>query len=356
MPDARLRIAEDPIQNLLPFEPLPAPSHTSVVDLFAGIGGLSMGFRDAGFEITGVDADEVSSATFQVNGLGHHLVRDLRTEDVTVDAPVVIGGPPCRPWSSVNLQKRGRIHEDHALLQRFFDHLIARQPRLFVMENVPPLMNDPDYLRLRKEMEFRGYSVGSSVLRYSDFGAATARRRLFTVGIKDFRWGWQHFFRLLERERKRSLDDAGGGQSTVRAAIGWLRECEAGDVPDHVWSQLETIEKYRDRYESGQFGWRKLDWDDTAPSFGSVAKTYILHPDSWENDRPARVVSVREVLSIMGFPRDFRFPADTTLHRRYRMAANAVSPAVSRALARASRAVLYGETAPAEQPPLDHQQ
>jgi site-specific DNA-cytosine methylase len=104
-----------------------------------------------------------------------------------------------------------------------------------------------------------------------------------------------------------------------------------------------TIEKYRDRYESGRYGWKRLDWDVPAPSFGSVAKTYILHPDSWENGRPARVLSVREVLSLLGFSRDFRFPPGTPLHHRYRMVANAVSPIFALACANAVRTLLTGD-------------
>lgn len=315
----------------------------TVLDLFAGIGGLSIGFAAEGFTVIGVDDDEASAETFAINEIGDHIVRDLRNSDVIRPVPVVVGGPPCRPWSAVNVQKRGRSHEDHALLHRYFHHIQEIRPRLFLMENVPPLAGDPDYVDLRRELEFSGYSVGGRILRYSDFGAATARRRLFTVGIRDSaRAGWLDFFGLLEEERRSQKDESG---STVRDAIGWLRDVGAKEVPDHEWSQLTTIQKYSEYYESGKYGWRILSWDETAPSFGSVAKTYILHPDSSPGEGDARVLSVKEVLSIMGFDRGFRFPAEVGLTRRYRMAANAVSPRVSRLCARAARRLLDGEVA-----------
>jgi DNA (cytosine-5)-methyltransferase 1 len=312
-----------------------------VLDLFAGIGGMSLGFRDEGFRVVGVDVEETSRDTFRLNRIGEHLLQDLRDQEVLREVPVLVGGPPCRPWSSVNLQRRGRHHGDHGLLHRFFLHVRQIRPHAFLMENVPPLMKDPDFLERRADLESRGYSVESRVLRYSHFGAATSRRRLFTFGIRaPLTWGAKDFFELLDHERQESQD--------VRSAIGWLRDLGRNQVPDHDWSELQTIEKYKDRYESGQFGWRVLNWDEPAPSFGSIAKTYILHPDSIQPEIDARVLSVREVLSLMGFERRFRFPAGTPRSRRYRMAANAVSPIVARACARVIRRLLWQPESAAE--------
>lgn len=314
-------------------EPPSPPETLSVLDLFAGIGGLSIGFSDCGFQVTGVDNEQLSADVFEVNHIGEHLLRDLRTDEVIRDVPVVTGGPPCRPWSAVNLQRRGAEHEDHVLLHRFFEHIEAIRPRIFLMENVPPLRNDPLYLRRCRDLEFAGYSIGARLIRYSDLGAATSRRRLFTVGLRhSVHHTETDFFARLERKRRIPAD--------VEAAIGWLRNRERGAVSDHVWSRVRTISKYADRYESGQFGWRKLVWKEPAPSFGSVAKTYILHPDAGSDGFPERVLSVREVLSIMGFERDFRFPDGASLSRRYRMAANAVSPSVARAAAEVVREML----------------
>jgi site-specific DNA-cytosine methylase len=86
-------------------------------------------------------------------------------------------------------------------------------------------------------------------------------------------------------------------------------------------------------------------WRTAAPSFGSVSKTYILHPDAGKEGYPLRVVSVREVLSIMGFRRDFHFPAGTALSKRYSMAANAVSPVMAEHCAVVIRQMLTGEAA-----------
>ena len=96
---------------------------------------------------------------------------------------------------------------------------------------------------------------------------------------------------------------------------------------------LRTIGKYDDKYSSGKFGWHQLRWDETAPSFGHVGKTYTLHPDGKDGDR--RVVSPREVMALLGFPDAFRFPSTVPRTSKYRMVADAVSPIFGRALATA---------------------
>jgi DNA (cytosine-5)-methyltransferase 1 len=317
---------------LPPREPIDAAPE--VLDLFTGIGGMALGFRSEGFAVRGVDIDPVAGHVFQLNGVGDFAEEDLATAPRVIGSPVVTGGPPCRPWSAVNMQRRGRDHNDHLLLNRFFQHLIALKPQLFIIENVPPLLGDHDFQQLVREMERRGYSIKPRVLRYSDFGAATARRRLFTVGLRDsVRASAAEFFARLDRERK--------PPRTVRQEIEWLRDTPHGSVEDHHWSQLRSIENYAAKYETGEFGWRKLNWDEPAPSFGSIAKTYILHPDAGVDGYPLRVLSVREVLCIMGFDRDFRFPPGTSLTRRYHMVANTVSPHMAAACARVAKQMLW---------------
>lgn len=321
---------------------IPAPlADTSespqVLDLFAGLGGLSSGFSRTGFEVVGVDKEELSGEVFRLNGLGDHMNIDLARQSVLIRAPVVVGGPPCRPWSAMNVQRRGEEHDQYRLLERFFDHVAGIRPVLFLMENVPSVKNDGHYRDLLQEIRLH-YSVEAKVITYADFGAATKRRRLITVGLRTGTITATDFFRKLESERS--------PPASVGETIGWLRDIPRAGFPDHEWSQLKTIDRYEERYRSGRFGWAQLEYDQPAPSFGSVAKTYILHPEAGIDGFAKRVLSVREVLQIMGFDREFRFPPGTSRTARYQMAADAVSPVFSHACARTVRRLLWGEGHP----------
>ena len=304
------------------------------LDLFAGIGGLSAGFADLGFAMHGVDSEVIAGRVYESAGFGVSSHRDLSTDLVPSDAPLVVGGPPCRPWSPVNLQRRRQHHEDHGLLARFMAHIHSIAPVIFVMENVPALRSDPVYADGVNGLRLKGYDIAAHVLHYDRFGAATKRRRLFTVGVRDSRSGAENFFRLLKEQY--------APPRTVGDAILRFRNVDRDAVADHDWSDLRSIQNYRERYATGQYGWRRLDYDSQAPSFGSVAKTYILHPEAGIGDFPERVLSVREVMAIMGFPDHVRFPEGTPRAKRYQMVANAVSPQVSRALAATVKAMLRG--------------
>jgi DNA (cytosine-5)-methyltransferase 1 len=314
---------------------LGAGSPLAVIDLFAGIGGMSAGFQQEGFSVEGFERDEVACEFFRRAGFGKATPLNLGSDPVSSRAPVVIGGPPCRPWSPVNLQRRRDSHDDHKLLASYVDHVLAISPSIFVMENVPALGSDPLYGQQLARLKEAGFDVLARPLHYDRYGAATRRRRLFTVGVRATGWRAHDFFALLDGERREA--------ATVKDAIWWLRETPRGAVPDHDWSELRSIGNYRDKYVTGEYGWRRLVYDQPAPSFGSVAKTYILHPDAGVDGFPERVLSVREVLSIMGFPRDASFPEGTARARRYQMVANAVSPIVSGAVARAIRSMLTGK-------------
>jgi DNA (cytosine-5)-methyltransferase 1 len=308
----------------------------AVLDLFAGIGGLSAGFAHEGFAVTGVDSEEVAGTVYQSAGFGRARQIDLAMEPCPVDGPVpvVVGGPPCRPWSAVNLQRRRSAHGDHALLTRFIENVRAIRPVIFVMENVPALSSDELYASGLDQLRGDGYDVRAGILHYDHFGAATRRRRLFTVGVRGTRVGARTFFDYLHDEHR--------APRTVRDAILRFRDLGRGAVPDHDWSELRSIGNYRERYESGQYGWRRLEYDLPAPSFGSVAKTYILHPEAGVDGYPERVLSVREVMAITGFSDEVRFPSGTSRAKRYQMIANAVSPQVSRAVAATVKRLLTG--------------
>jgi DNA (cytosine-5)-methyltransferase 1 len=295
-----------------------------VLDLFCGAGGLSYGFQKAGFKVTGADISDEAEAAYLSNRMGSFINTDLSKEILTDGFDVIVGGPPCKPWSTVNLTRRKEKHHDYGLVGRFFKHIEANIPNVFLFENVPAVANDETLnSNIKKLITKYGYSVTKSFVHYMDYGAPTKRKRFIAVGVR--KGSSKRFFELLYKHKVRKF-------ATVSNAIRHLEHLELGQKRDHEWPMLKTINKYRKYYKTGKFGWYVLKWDDQAPSFGNVMKTYILHPDSF-NGGVTRVISVREALLLMGFPKSYHFPKGQGLGARYQMVADSVSPAFSTVVA-----------------------
>ncbi|MHB8360033.1 MAG: DNA cytosine methyltransferase, partial [Thermoplasmataceae archaeon] len=266
-----------------------------VLDLFSGIGGLSHGFSNNGFNVTGVDRSERTGLVYQIFASPNFIHADLGYELISGEYDVVVGGPPCRPWSPVNLYRRSEVHRDYRLVERFVKHVENIRPRVFIMENVPALRSDKGFGIQMDRISKLGYSVETTFVKYSDYGAPTSRKRLIAVGLLD--GPADQFVDGLKKFTK--------PPKLLKDTIGEYRYNEMGNPEDHVWPNLKTISKYAEKYRTGKYGWRILDWNSPAPSFGNVMKTYILPPDSDPMSPDARVVSVLEVSRIMGFNHGF---------------------------------------------------
>lgn len=305
-----------------------------VLDLFCGGGGLSYGFHEAGYNVTGADLSESAAATFKSNHIGRFIKVNLGSDMVTGNYDVIVGGPPCRPWSTMNVTKRKSKHEDYKLLGRFFDHVKANLPAAFLLENVLGIRNDPVLRFKSQELALKyGYKIATDVLSYTDYGAPTARRRFFLFGLADGKDS--EFFNFISKRRVRK-------RKTVKDAIWDLRKVKYGAYMDHEWPMLKTISKYLSFYNTGKYGWKILEWNKPAPSFGNIMKTYILHPNSFSENGITRAISVREALRLMGFPDRFRFEKGEGLSSRYQIVADSVSPKFSFAAAESIKKI-FGE-------------
>lgn len=168
----------------------PAPRQFRVLDLFAGAGGLTQGFRQADHRFTTARAVEMDLAaaasyarTFGDIVYAGKIEDWLQDEDVP-PVDVVVGGPPCQGFST--LGKRD-AEDDRNLLWREYVQVVAEaQPRFFVLENVPQFLRSPQFA-LFEHATGRGqlladYAFTPYVLNAADFGAAQARRRVIVIG------------------------------------------------------------------------------------------------------------------------------------------------------------------------------
>src|SRR3954470_5239484 len=136
-----------------------APKY-ALMDLFAGCGGMTRGFVDSGrFEPTfAVEMDRDAAETYRRN-FGDHVMAE-RIEDIPAwpRVDVVIGGPPCQGFSTLNRDGVGL--ERRALWKQYVRALRESEPTAFVMENVPQLLGSAEYAAFKREAERKlGYIV-----------------------------------------------------------------------------------------------------------------------------------------------------------------------------------------------------
>ena len=164
-----------------------------VIDLFAGVGGLSLGFEKKGFEV--VLANEYD-ASIAASYIANHKNTKMIVGDITSldledtfgkmagKVDVVIGGPPCQGFSQKGQRKT--IHDERNFLFKYYVSVVELvKPKYFVMENVPNLLTaEGGYFRHEIEELFNklGYSLEYGVLNASDYGVPQNRRRAVIIG------------------------------------------------------------------------------------------------------------------------------------------------------------------------------
>ncbi len=312
-----------------------------VADLFAGAGGLTEGFRLAGFSpVAAVEHDKWAARTYAANFGDHVLacpveeVRVTRKSGVLVwsgfgidgkpmefetpEIDVLVGGPPCQGFSPL-----GRMNDwDYAdprnkLWKHYARILDVVRPKMFVLENVPELLKSAEFEALEKRLKLdsNGYRLKSEVLNASHYGVPQARRRAIVIG---------------SRIGEPQLPPALAERRTVRDAIGDL----AG-IPDGInWHvgrnpRPESLERYKAVPEGGnRFDlhrerpditpncWKKkktgstdvfgrMRWDESAPTI----RTEFFKPEKGRYLHPVehRPITIREAARLQTFPDAFIF-------------------------------------------------
>jgi DNA (cytosine-5)-methyltransferase 1 len=167
----------------------------SLIDLFCGAGGLSEGFRQAGFRIlAGSDIDPDACASFALNFPEAQSVHgDLRDASVREQllargnqALVVVGGPPCQAFSQMRNHTRLIDDPRNALYREFVRIVESVSPLVFVMENVPGLEQMGVRDQVVEDLRLRGrYRVSAQLVDAVDFGVPQTRRRIVFVGVHE---------------------------------------------------------------------------------------------------------------------------------------------------------------------------
>lgn len=351
-----------------------------VIDLFSGVGGLSLGACRAAFELRlAVEKDHYAYAAHAANFKstkhskddinllsGETLLRkaELRKNELAG----MIGGPPCQGFSTMGHRQVDDSRNN--LFKKFFSLVRETRPKFFLAENVPGIMNE-QYAGIRDEAlgQLDDYTILPPFeVCAADYGAATSRRRILFIGyLKDEMHSVStEDFKPGSDIKKVNVRDALSGlptkikQTWDTDETGWrkVRTDAPGDfgirakalVPDGVghaetlgiWNkekrtsgciathhEPDTVKRFEalepgkiDKVSRGM----RLSLDGLCPTLragtdserGSYQAVRPIHPTE------PRVITPREAARLQGFPDWFRF--DRTKWHSFRQIGNSVSP------------------------------
>lgn len=323
---------------------------TQAFDIFCGIGGLSFGLKQAGIEVVaGLDSDDSCSTAFERNIGAKFILADIAEYDFSDmvncylrDAvKVLVGCPPCQPFSSHTYKKRNRTNDGRwNLLGYFVDAIDIIEPEVISMENVRGIIKTDVFNDFIEQVQRRGFHIDYEVVYCPDYGIPQSRRRLVLVGSR------------LGRIRVPSKTHCEDQYETVSDVMRKLPGLMAGEssVDDtlHRCRRLNTLNLTRIRHSKPNGTWRDWNKDLLPPCFLKVSgKTYpsVYGRMSWDHVSPTittqfynygsgrfghpeqdRALSLREGALLQTFPEFFDFGDRVTMSTIGRQIGNAVPP------------------------------
>ena len=325
------------------------------IDLFAGAGGMSLGFDKAEFEnILAVEYDKCFAETYSFNFPKHNLkvadIKNISNEEIKKlignnKIDVIIGGPPCQGFSIAGKIGRNFIDDErNQLFKEFVRFVEVIKPRIFVMENVAALRTHNKGKTIEeivKEFERVGYTVKYDVLNAVNYGVPQQRRRIFVIGT-------------LDKENKFNFPEKTTKQITIAEALKGLPKLESGETSDipnhnamnHSKQMLEKMSYVKDggnrndipediRPKSGDIR-KYIRYNSNEPSIcitGDMRKVFHFNQN--------RALTGRELARIQTFPDDFIFKGNAG--KVQQQIGNAVPPKLAFQIANSVKEVLDNE-------------
>jgi DNA (cytosine-5)-methyltransferase 1 len=332
----------------------------SVLDLFCGAGGLSLGFINAGFNVMfAADNNEVAIETYRKNVGQHAHWIDLSKLPALPQTTVIIGGPPCQGFSSAGMRKPN----DHrnSLVSSFANIVTELRPKAFLFENVEGFLTAENGLRvfeLLTPLIKAGYRIHLRKVNAANYGVPQHRKRVIAIGGL----GWNPSF----LSPTHSAFGAPGAHLASQSLINTPTISEAleglpnpatvgpGQPQGHYYKPLEGVDLQRakalspgqtmrnlpealqhesfrrrsfrrvmdgtptERRGGPPSGVRRLRPDEPSKAITGGARSEFLHPD--EN----RPLTIRECARLQTFPDPFIFHGNPS--EQMQLIGNAVPP------------------------------
>lgn len=310
----------------------------NVLELFAGAGGLALGFHKAGFNNIGlVEIDKYASQTLKNNMKQWNIydkdINDFISEDLNilkdkVKIDVISGGFPCQSFSYAG-KKAGFKDQRGQLFFSFLKTISIVKPKVVVFENVKGLVthnNGETFKIMKNKIEELGYSIVYKVLNAWDYSVAQKRERVFCIGINkqyditQFHFPIKHSKKLVLQDIIKNISDANGMQYS-ESKIKILKLVP----PKGCWKNLpdDIAREYMGKsyfLGGGKTGIaRRLGWDEpslTLTTSPMQKQTERCHPDE------TRPFNILEYALIQSFPINWKFAG--SLNQQYKQIGNAV--------------------------------
>ena len=342
-----------------------------MIDLFAGVGGLSLGFEMCGFKVVIANEFDQSIAEAYIKNRNepNMIVDDIRNLPIEETfgkyrgkVDLIVGGPPCQGFSQKGQRKS--IHDPRNFLFRYYvDVVRAVQPKYFVMENVPGLLTTEGGLFKREIMQLfsdLGYTVTADVLCAADYGVPQSRRRAFIIGKKSV---WNPVQMPRKHEKITTIWDAISDLAFLESGEGseiqnyrsepltdyqrFLRD-GSYNLFNHIATKHSKIALERLAMIPPEGGKESLPQEHLTKSIYSgtwcrmnaegvsvTITTRFDTPSSGRFTHPYlnRAITVREAARIQSFPDKFHFFGTKT--SQMKQVGNAVPPLLAKAVAEA---------------------
>lgn len=265
------------------------------IDLFCGVGGLSLGFEQAGISVlASYDFWERALDVYNLNFPRKATKLDLSDVSTAITelkkhpANMIIGGPPCQDFSHAGK----RVEKDRAELTLCFAEIVvALEPKFFVMENVDRIVKSKVWENSKKYLRDNGYGLTENILDASYCGCPQIRKRFFCIGVLDKPDNALQFYFEKNISKK---------QMTVR---------------DYFGKSIDT--NYYYRHPRNYSRRAVFSIDESSPTIRGVnrpiPKGYPGHPGDPVNISDAvRPLTTLERSQIQTFPKDFVWAGNKT--------------------------------------------
>jgi DNA (cytosine-5)-methyltransferase 1 len=345
------------LQRMLPLElPFSDDAAFSFIDLFAGIGGIRIGFEEIGGRcVFTSEWDSYAQKTYSANFPGGHAINGDITQIDECDIPdhdVLLGGFPCQPFSIAGVSKKNALGRAHGFACEtqgtlFFDlaRIIAKKrPKAFLLENVKNLRShdkgrtfDVIHRTLKEEL---GYDVHYRVIDGAHF-VPQHRERVIIVGFREpvaFDW---NILNLPEKGQKK-LGDILHKIDGSEPVLPWDEDrffdhkkrkvIDKYTLTDGLWNYLQEYAK-KHREKGNGFGFGLVNQESVTRTLSARyykdGSEILVSQGARKNPRR---LTPRECARLMGFPDSFLIPVSDT--RAYKQFGNSVVVDVMREMAR----------------------